>query len=99
MRFMHGTPQPNLFTWDRTTGSAEASDFGPGGLPMHQVWPDACDRGFTVAMRFGELVTFVECGHIMREDEIAGWVYRSIDRRTGRVDKSGFGMTVKIWND
>ena len=101
MRFMHGTPiLANLFTWLGNTGSAEASDFGPEGMATHQVWLDACDRGFTLAsMRTGELVTFVECGQIVREDEIAGWVYRSIDGRTGRVDKSPFGMTVKIWND
>lgn len=89
-----------FFTWCGNTGSAEVSDFGPGSLPLHQVWPDAADAGFTVASaRTGELVTFVECGHIMAEDEIAGWVYRSIDRRTGRIDKTPFGMTIKIWND
>lgn len=101
MKYLHGTPLlANHFTWIGNTGSAEVSDFGPGGLPLHQVWPGACDAGFTLAShRTGELVTFVECGRIMAEDEVAGWVYRSIDRRTGRIDKSPFGMTIKIFND
>lgn len=90
-----------FFTWVGNTGSAEASDFGPTGLPLHQVWPDAADSGFTVASaRTGELVTFVASGVIMpHPEEVAGWVYRSIDRRTGRIDKSPLGMTIKIWND
>jgi hypothetical protein len=100
MTFNHGTPIPaSLFTWKHGTGVAEASDFGPTPFE-HQVWPDACDVGFTLAGRTGELITFVEAARIDDpEGELVARVYRSIDRRTGRVDESPFSLTIKIFND
>jgi len=100
MRYFHGTRpvEAQLFTWSGRVGAAEMSDFGPEGLPLHQVWPDSADEGFTIAGSAGQLRTFVAAGTITRDGEIVAWVFREI-MRSGHMDKGPNGLTIKIFND
>lgn len=100
MKFNAGIPiSAKRFRWSQGNGYAEASELPD--LKQHQIWPDACDVGFTIrSERTGELRTFVET-HVNRDDEreIESWVYSSVNNRNGHIDRPGALLTITIYND
>lgn len=98
--FMTGVPNSaKLFAWQNGHGVAELSDLGKT-FELHQVWQDSIDVGFTVMSdRTGVLVTFVQTNRIREHGELVKWVYKSIDKQTGRVDRTKYALTITIFND
>jgi hypothetical protein len=86
------------FTWENGVGYGEISDFRDN---FHQIWPDACDVGFTVAShRTHAVVTFVETGEKRdREGEVQSRIFTAINARTGRVDTSANALRIELFND
>ena len=78
---------------------AEMSEL-PDGFRFEQVYPDACDAGFTmVGARTGQEIVFVmDATDKDREGDVAGWRFIPT-RETVRRIPSCAGITALIIND
>jgi hypothetical protein len=101
MKFNRGIAPISVerFSWSKGSGHADASDLRD--LQLHQVWDDSCDRGFSIVnVKTGQMRTFVDCGDVMNfENEMLATFYKSINERTGRIDKTAQRLTITIYND
>jgi hypothetical protein len=77
-RDMHWHADLNMFI-------CEASDLGRLGPFDGRVYDDACDTGFILVSHVtGDAMLFVNDGHDLNGDEIAGWRYKA-DRIADRA--------------
>jgi hypothetical protein len=67
------------FSYSKSTNcfTVEASTLvGPRGVHDGRVYDDACDTGFILVSHVtGDAILFVNDGHDLNGDEIAGWRY------------------------
>jgi hypothetical protein len=83
----------NMFSWKNGSGCAEASDFGPEGLPWGRVYDDACDVGFTVVSnKSGKCVVFALNHTEINDGDIQFWEFVS-------VTPNNKGIKIKVFND
>lgn len=77
---------------------AEASDFGPGGFRLWQIYPDACDEGIAVRGKSGAIVIYA-LSHVDQKDgDLRAWEFEPISESL-RAVPSAKGTSVVIFND